>query len=198
MSEKGKKLDEHEKTVLKILDNHKGKKCAISGAKLAKFSGVCERRVRDIITHLIFTHGIRIVSSSKKKESGYYFPQNKQERQEFFRVFRRRGITSLAKAAQVEETTLLEISISIVLERCKEGEKVPGTSGALNYLLKHFYGNQKLYFDEIKALEALRSEAPPLLVDQRQMEEIKVAAKEANEANCRLQELTGSVLEAKT
>lgn len=195
MSKKGNNLDKHEKTILGILNNHKGRECAISGKRLAELAGVRERGLRNIINHLIFGHGIRIVSSSKRKESGYYFPRTKRERQEFFRVFRQRGITSLTKAAQVEETSLLEISIKIVLEQCKEGEKVPGARGALSRLLRYFYENQELYSSEI---DGLRSEVAPLLVDREHMQEIKSAAEDAIHANARLQELTKSIAIRKT
>lgn len=189
MSEKGKSLDSPETRILKILDNHKGKDNAIAGYKLADLIDICDRRLRQIVNHLIFEHLIPIASSTRRKESGYFLIQTDKERHEFYWAFRHRGLTSLTKAARVEKQSLLETSLQLTLDQYQDGKKVPGAGEALSKLLKLFSRNPRFYAREIEALKN-----DPVLFDKVQMEEIKTAAQEANTANQRLQRLTAGIL----
>ena len=182
MSEKGKPLDKTEAMVMKILDNHKGKESAIAACRLAELVGICDRRLRGVINHLIIDHLIPVGSSSRKKESGYYLITNRDEAREFFEVFKRRAMTSLTKASRIMKAPALVAATQLTIGSVMEGEKVPGAGKAMMSLIQRFKKDPELYKKEIKALQ---SEFGPLLVDREQMAQIKETAG-------RLQKLAGA------
>ena len=156
MSYRGEKLTETETAVMRIMENHKGPLQAISMTRLAKLTGIGERRLRGIINHLILTHSIPILSSTQRRVSGYYLCREKEEVRRFNRAFKKRAITGLLKAASVNRSSLLEVANRLAFDyyRAQPGErrKVPGMDRVVSNYLRHLRENSDMYREEIERL----------------------------------------------
>ena len=190
MSKKGEDLTRLESAALRILQQHNGYENAISGPALAKKLKVNCRKVREIINHLIIDHLLPVASSTHPHHAGYFLVATPAEAKQFYLAFRKRGITGLMKAARMEKTTLLEMSLQLSFDQYQddeEGQKIPGAGEAAAKLLKLFLKNKKLYSKEIAALG---DQAAPLLIDREKIKKINAAAKRQEEAAKELRELT--------
>ncbi len=128
----------------------------------------------------MFEHNIQIISSTRRKESGYYLPADKTERWEFFAAFKKRAMTGIQKAAAIMNAPAIVAAVKLSIDAAENGKKIPGLGKALESIIEHFKSEPDLYQKE---MEAVKSKFGALLVDRARMAEI-------NEASAKLQALT--------
>lgn len=181
MSEQGNRLDDVEVTILRILNNHKGRDQAISAPMLAANVGIKKRKLRAIINHLEIEHLIPIASAAGEG-GGYYLISSEKEGREFYETFKRRGLTGITRAARVLKKSPLEGAVQLTIDAVMEGDKIPGTGEAVTRLLKVFRSDPERYAKEIAAI---KKEVMPLFVSQDLMAEINATARKLQELTAR-------------
>jgi hypothetical protein len=105
-------LNPLETTVLRLLEDHRGKDGAVSRLDLVKrvnaiypFSPIGERRVRQTIKHLREQHGAWIGSRGR----GYFMAQTNDEVQSIYGYYRGRALSELVSAAKILKKSLPEL-----------------------------------------------------------------------------------------
>jgi len=71
------KMDDLEKTILRILKKHRGKNNPIRCRRLENITGLNSRKIRRIIANLVIKHRI-LIASSVCRPYGFYLITNKQ------------------------------------------------------------------------------------------------------------------------
>ena len=105
-----------EKTVLSILQSHKGKAAAIPKSALARAAGFDERRCRKIVKALIEIHNIPIGSDYGSDGGGYFLADSPEEMNAVYRRLRKHGISILVRAAAIRGITLQRLMRGIQQE----------------------------------------------------------------------------------
>lgn len=90
-------ITREEAVISRIIEAHPGRQNAIPVGELAARTGIDERRVRDIVKHLIERHGLP-VGSSTVEPPGYYLIVDNKERLEVRRSLVRRALSILERA----------------------------------------------------------------------------------------------------
>ncbi len=195
---KKENLNVTEVTILRILENHKGKRSIISAKKMIALIDIegwptnmetRKRMLREWINHLSIEHRCPI-GSADGKYGGYYMFACKKEAEEFYQRLRKRGLTALTRAARAIKSPEIVEATQYVIGELRQGEKIKGGVRALGLLAQHVFKNPKLYADQIKKL---KSELAPYLVDQEYVDRLKAAAGDAEKANLKFRELINSI-----
>ena len=76
---KGLGLSDEERRVLGVLERHRGRDAAISAPQFAAAAGIPERRLRDVLRHLVIAHQVPM-GSSPGTPAGYYLIVSDDER----------------------------------------------------------------------------------------------------------------------
>lgn len=98
-------MTHEEEAIWKIIEPHRGKGSEILGTTIAERTMNSYTRVREVIAHLVTTHGKLIGSNSR----GYYVAVTPAEVNEITKSLRHRGIMILLRAARVQQTSLVEV-----------------------------------------------------------------------------------------
>jgi hypothetical protein len=184
MSKKGARLDTTEVAIMRILENHKGKKEAICSERLAELCNLTGRRLRQMINHLIIEHSIPI-GSQDGEEGGYYIITSLEEKIDYCRRHKKRAMTALMRVSRIMRNQDLVTATQLVIGEIQPGQKIPGVTKTISLLTREMIRNPELYKDQIAALK--KSELAPLLVDQEKINEI-------NQAASHLKDLTAGIL----
>ena len=106
-----------EQTVWGLLGH--GRERAIGAGWLARMVGVPERRIRQVIRHLIMQHNI-LIATAVDEPAGFYIAIRREEIKHATRSLRHRGIMILMRAAKLSKISLEEIFHQGRLELEKE------------------------------------------------------------------------------
>jgi hypothetical protein len=94
-----------EQRVLAAIKGHVGKAAAIKGKRLAAAIGMNYDEMREVISHLVIGHKVRIASCGK----GYFLAQTPEEIREASRSLKHRGIMVFLHASCLEDASLEEV-----------------------------------------------------------------------------------------
>lgn len=100
----------------------KGRRNARTVKDLSRSTGINERRVRQLVRHLIDDHGY-CIGSATAHPAGYYLIDDKDELERFVRVMRHRGISILVRAAHVTGNSPVEVFNQGMLEFLQEAPR---------------------------------------------------------------------------
>ena len=104
-----------EKRVLRVLQAHRGRANAITGADLASRVELPWRACREVMKSLIEIHHCRI-GSAPGRPPGYFMIETAEEAQEVYRVLRGQGLSTLKRAAVIRGIGLRELVGQLSLE----------------------------------------------------------------------------------
>lgn len=90
-------MTREEKAVAAILTEHRGRAKAIMARRLAELAGLDERRLRQVIKHLVERHHMAI-GSTTSVPPGYYLITDPRERAAVRRSLMRRALSILERA----------------------------------------------------------------------------------------------------
>ena len=93
----GLALSAEEQRVLSVLERHRGREAAISSPQLAAAAGVSERRLRDLLRHLVLEHQVPLGSSSGRP-AGYWLIASDEERVQTRDSLLRRGLKNIQRS----------------------------------------------------------------------------------------------------
>jgi hypothetical protein len=106
-------LTKEEQTVVNQL--WPGRLNATGVAKISKTTGINDRRVRQIVRHLIDDHGL-CIGSATDEPAGYFIATDPGEVADIVGAMRHRGISILVRASRISGNSLTEIIHQGVLE----------------------------------------------------------------------------------
>jgi hypothetical protein len=101
----GPRMTVEEQTIWGLLGH--GRDHAVGAAWLAHMVGEPERRIRQVVRHLIMHHNISI-ATAVDQPTGFYLPANREERTTAVKGLRHRGIMILVRAAKLDRLSLEE------------------------------------------------------------------------------------------
>lgn len=104
-----------EKRVWRILQDHRGRARAITGAELAAQAEIPWRECRDLMKTLIEFHHCRI-GSAPGRPPGYFIIETAAEAEECYRVLRGQGLSTLKRAAVLRGIELRKLVGQLSLE----------------------------------------------------------------------------------
>ena len=191
MSTTEQRFSRDETVIWQALQEHKGHRAAMPAGDLAQRAQIDPRDMREVINHLIITHG-RSIGSSAGRGGGYFLIKTEAERDKFNKAFRARGITGLQKAAAINQSSVLEVGLDSAIEDHNDQanpvpsaqRKINGLGATIKRSLEIITADPKLYGQEI---EVLRKDFGAVIVGQEKLKQI-------NETARRLQELTGGLM----
>lgn len=106
---------EPESRVLALLREHRGRQAAIGKAELAQQTGLCERRVRQLIKHLIEEHREPIGSCSGPP-AGYFWIDSPAELDLAMHELRTRIIEMAKRMAHLKQNSLADVLGQLAME----------------------------------------------------------------------------------
>jgi hypothetical protein len=102
-----------------------GRERAIGAAWLSRMVGVPERRIRQVIRHLVMQHNI-LIATAVDDPAGFYIAIRREEVEHATKSLRHRGIMILMRAAKLSKISLEEIFHQGRLELQGRGSRVEG------------------------------------------------------------------------
>lgn len=101
-----------EQRIWDVIRLHRGKDNAVTGKRIAEWTGMEYDFIRSVIAHLVTSHNYLIASNSK----GYFIPETFNEVFTATKSLRHRGISILVRASKLQRTSLEDIFNQSVLE----------------------------------------------------------------------------------
>ena len=142
-----------------------------------------KREVREMQNHLLMTHDQPILSKAGNR-GGYWIAETRQEHDEFYGTFRKRGMTGMKKAARGKQSEMADMVTQLSFEfeelvdktehtaRIRPAAGIPLPVEVVDAFLEKMTQNPEKFADGLKKI---RDKYGSVLLPRKQVEELKTS-----------------------